>query len=302
MPAAIRWVASLFSVLGDWDRQTNWGARNCLVPGARQRRQAQRLRRPPARRRASSTRGPARTSGRSSATTRELLPLVRHGFDSTRIRASRRCWRVHGTCGRRSTRDSRCGSRRRCGPASPAAATRAAPPSSSTSTAARCSRLSAIHGRPREIDTTPASPVDAEEAAEALLDRARYGLYPPGSTFKLLVAGAALRSRPARRAETFACVRLPDGRVGNFVQGLDATGPRRSDGHGAARRRRPATRARRIVQRLLRAAGIRLGPQPILDAASLLPDRGRAARDSVGAPSRRCRTPATARRTCSYRH
>ena len=62
---------------------------------------------------------------------------------------------------------------------------------------------------------------------DALLDRARYGLYPPGSTFKLLVAGAALRSVPAAPSETFACVRLPDGRVGNYVTG--STRPVRDD-------------------------------------------------------------------------
>ena len=104
------------------------GRAELLVPRARQRRQAQRLRRRPARRRASSTRGPARTSGRSSATTASCCRSC--DTVSTRaIRASRRSSRVHATCGRRSTRDSRCGSRRRCGPASPAAATRAAPPS-----------------------------------------------------------------------------------------------------------------------------------------------------------------------------
>jgi cell division protein FtsI/penicillin-binding protein 2 len=34
----------------------------------------------------------------------------------------------------------------------------------------------------------------ADERAARWLDRARYGLYPPGSTFKLVIAGAALRT------------------------------------------------------------------------------------------------------------
>ena len=52
-----------------------------------------------------------------------------------------------------------------------------------------------------------------------LLDRARYGLYPPGSTFKLVTAVAALRSPQADEESTFECVRLPDGRVGGRVPG-----------------------------------------------------------------------------------
>ena len=56
-----------------------------------------------------------------------------------------------------------------------------------------------------------------ENESDPLLDRARYGLYPPGSTFKLLVAGAALRRDHARH--TFGCRRLPDGRVGNYIRG-----------------------------------------------------------------------------------
>ncbi len=71
------------------------------------------------------------------------------------------------------------------------------------------------------------SDIDKETALapELLLDRARYGLYPPGSTFKLVTAVAALRSEPAEQRSTFQCVRLPDGRVGGRVPGA----------HGAVR-------------------------------------------------------------------
>jgi cell division protein FtsI/penicillin-binding protein 2/cell division protein FtsW (lipid II flippase) len=60
---------------------------------------------------------------------------------------------------------------------------------------------------------------DFHPKAEAtkLLDRSRYGLYPPGSAFKLLIAGAALRSQADH--SSFSCVRLPDGRVGHTVRG-----------------------------------------------------------------------------------
>jgi peptidoglycan glycosyltransferase len=63
--------------------------------------------------------------------------------------------------------------------------------------------------------------------AEQLLDRARYGLYPPGSTFKLITAAAALRSDPAAERTTFQCSRLEDGRVGGRVRG--ASKPIRDD-------------------------------------------------------------------------
>jgi cell division protein FtsI/penicillin-binding protein 2 len=58
-----------------------------------------------------------------------------------------------------------------------------------------------------------------ETDANPYLDRARYGLYPPGSTFKVVTAMAALRKNPALAKTTYACVRLPDGRVGQFLKG-----------------------------------------------------------------------------------
>jgi cell division protein FtsW (lipid II flippase) len=59
----------------------------------------------------------------------------------------------------------------------------------------------------------------AEELESALLDRARFGLYPPGSTFKIVTAVAALRKDPGLAKKTFDCVGLGDGRVGNTVRG-----------------------------------------------------------------------------------
>lgn len=50
-----------------------------------------------------------------------------------------------------------------------------------------------------------------------LIDRARFGLYPPGSSFKIVSAMAALRKDPALAQQHFECIRLPDGRSGNYV-------------------------------------------------------------------------------------
>jgi cell division protein FtsI/penicillin-binding protein 2/cell division protein FtsW (lipid II flippase) len=50
-----------------------------------------------------------------------------------------------------------------------------------------------------------------------LLDRARFGLYPPGSAFKIVTSIAALRKDPALARQRYECIRLPGGRVGNFV-------------------------------------------------------------------------------------
>ena len=60
---------------------------------------------------------------------------------------------------------------------------------------------------------------ETEHDSEVLLDRARYGLYPPGSTFKLVTAVAALRRDLNSSQTTFKCTGLPDGRVGAKVPG-----------------------------------------------------------------------------------
>lgn len=64
-------------------------------------------------------------------------------------------------------------------------------------------------------------PVEPSEDPKAgVIDRARYGIYPPGSTFKLVTAMAALRKDPALAGQVFECVPLSGGRVGNRVRGF----------------------------------------------------------------------------------
>ncbi len=60
---------------------------------------------------------------------------------------------------------------------------------------------------------------EPDSEANPYLDRARYGLYPPGSTFKVVTAMAALRKDAGLMHKTYECIRLPDGRVGNYVKG-----------------------------------------------------------------------------------
>jgi len=71
----------------------------------------------------------------------------------------------------------------------------------------------------------PAAPEGNADDADVWMDRARYGAYPPGSTFKLLVALAALRD--GLDGARYTCARLPDGRVGTHISGW--TRPVRDD-------------------------------------------------------------------------
>jgi cell division protein FtsW (lipid II flippase)/cell division protein FtsI/penicillin-binding protein 2 len=52
----------------------------------------------------------------------------------------------------------------------------------------------------------------------AILDRARLELYPPGSTFKMVTAMAAMRQDPGSANQTYDCVSLDHGWVGNVVK------------------------------------------------------------------------------------
>ncbi|HUI56409.1 MAG TPA: FtsW/RodA/SpoVE family cell cycle protein [Bryobacteraceae bacterium] len=69
----------------------------------------------------------------------------------------------------------------------------------------------------------PLPPEDAstgkqDQESSPWLDRARYGLYPPGSTFKVVTAMAALRKDMQLTQRTYECIRLPDNRVGQFLK------------------------------------------------------------------------------------
>jgi cell division protein FtsW (lipid II flippase) len=58
------------------------------------------------------------------------------------------------------------------------------------------------------------------DAEGPYFDRARFGLYPPGSVFKLVTAAAALRQDQESASRIHTCQRLSDGRVGATVRGM----------------------------------------------------------------------------------
>jgi cell division protein FtsW (lipid II flippase) len=106
------------------------------------------------------------------------------------------------------------------------------------------------------------------DETETLIDRARFGLYPPGSTFKLVTATAALRQSLALRDSTFMCSLQANGRVGAQVAGtlvrddvLDAHPHGRIDMHEGLVHSCNAYFAQLAV---------RVGPTPLLDTANLL--------------------------------
>jgi cell division protein FtsI/penicillin-binding protein 2/cell division protein FtsW (lipid II flippase) len=77
----------------------------------------------------------------------------------------------------------------------------------------------AMASAPVPVEIAPSFAGASQSTPDELLDRARYAQYPPGSTFKLVTAMAALRLDPALENKSFSCQRLPDGRVGAIIPG-----------------------------------------------------------------------------------
>jgi cell division protein FtsI/penicillin-binding protein 2/cell division protein FtsW (lipid II flippase) len=110
---------------------------------------------------------------------------------------------------------------------------------------------------------------EGDGAEDALFDRARYGLYAPGSTFKLVTAAAALRLDASNWNDNFICSRQEPGRVGARISGYGLVRDDLLDTHphGAL------TMHDAIVQSCnayFAQLAVRLGPQALLDTAQLV--------------------------------
>src|ERR1700722_16723256 len=109
------------------------------------------------------------------------------------------------------------------------------------------------------------------ESDDALLDRARYGLYPPGSSFKIVTAIAALRKDPKNADQIYECKRLPDGRTGNFIEGWKR--PIHDDVKDSAPHGAIEMRADIVVSCYAYFAQLgtyKVGPEALLDTATQL--------------------------------
>src|ERR1700761_8820214 len=105
----------------------------------------------------------------------------------------------------------------------------------------------------------------------ALLDRARYGLYPPGSSFKIVTAIAALRKDPKNADQVYECKRLPDGRTGAFIDGWKR--PIHDDVKDSAPHGAIAMRAAVVVScnaYFAQLGTYKVGPEALLDTATQL--------------------------------
>ena len=106
---------------------------------------------------------------------------------------------------------------------------------------------------------------------DAMLDRARYGLYPPGSSFKIVTAIAALRKDPKNADQIYECKRLPDGRTGNFIDGWKR--PIHDDVKDSAPHGAISMRAAIVVScnaYFAQLGTYKIGPEALLDTATRL--------------------------------
>jgi cell division protein FtsW (lipid II flippase) len=121
-----------------------------------------------------------------------------------------------------------------------------------------------------DLGTSGSDADNVEAASDSLLDRARYGLYPPGSTFKLVTAAAALRQGVDPGTTTFACTRLPDGRAGARIKGWNR--PIRDDvldarPHGTIDMHEGLIRS---CNAYFAQLAVTLGPEPLIGTAARL--------------------------------
>jgi peptidoglycan glycosyltransferase len=126
----------------------------------------------------------------------------------------------------------------------------------------------ALVNAPVPLDTN--IPAQSSPVAEGeYFDRARFGLYPPGSVFKLVTAAAALRTDPQGASAIYACRRLPDHRVGAVVRGWtvrdDITD---KEPHGSISL--PAALAESCNAYFAQLAVDRVGAAQLFDAARML--------------------------------
>lgn len=252
-----------FALIGDWASQVNWGARNSSYV---ERDSDVRLKGFDDRQRVVDVVNP--TTGVGERVIRRdysvLLPLARHGLASTRPDVALLLGRPRDV---RVSIDARLQQRvarvladgiERGGHARGAAVVMDVDTGD----------VLASVSYPFPTDVGGSAPADDARASDALLDRVRYGLYPPGSTFKLLVAAAALRSQPDVQAVTHMCVRLPGGRVGHEIRGWAR--PIRDDvtdtvPHGAVDLHRGLVVS---CNAYFAQLAMQLGPRPLLDAVS----------------------------------
>jgi cell division protein FtsW (lipid II flippase)/cell division protein FtsI/penicillin-binding protein 2 len=70
-----------------------------------------------------------------------------------------------------------------------------------------------------EVLASVSYPVPGPGQKKDIIDRARFGLRPPGSSFKIVTAMAALRNKPELRQTSVDCVPLAKGGVGTLIPG-----------------------------------------------------------------------------------
>ena len=269
----------MFSVLGDWSGQVNWGASNASYV---ERERDTRLKGFDDRQRVVEVVHP-RTGIHGSAIRRDysaMLPLVRHGATSTRPEVTLLLGRprdlrltLDARLQQRVARALRTGVER-------GAHSRGAAVVLDVDTGDVLASVS--YPWPADIGAATVTPADRD--ANPLLDRVRYGQYPPGSTFKLLVAAAALRTHPELQGTPHMCQRLPGGRVGHSIRGWSR--PVRDDvkdvtPHGAVDLHEGLVVS---CNAYFAQLAMQLGPRPLLDAVSLF--QIEAARPSTAAALR----------------